>query len=129
MKKLLSHLTAITFFIMMVNNVIAQYTLTDGEPKMVAEHLEATMANLMKNVDGLSEEQLNFKSDAEIWSVAECVKHLAISEGILSGVVQMSLDSAFEREVAMTDDQILQFITDRTTKIKTQKPFEPTMDH
>ena len=109
-------------------NVFAP-TLSDAERKYASKLLQETKDNLLKKVKGLTVEQLNFKADANSWSVAECVEHIAISENNLFGFAQKSLkepaDPSKRSEVKMTDDGIVQMITDRSSKVKTQEAFEP----
>ena len=71
--------------------------LTDEEREMAVNELKKTRDRLTSTVDGLSDEQLNFKASPESWSVAECVEHLAISEnniggGMLQGALQTPAD-------------------------------------
>ena len=109
-------------------NVFAP-ALTDAERKYAAKLLQESKDDLLKKVKGLTPEQLNYKSDATRWSVAECVEHIAISENNLWGFAQSSLqqpaDPSKRGEVKMTDDGIVKMITDRSSKIKTQELFEP----
>lgn len=104
--------------------------LTDAEREMAIEHLTKTRDNMQQTLDGLSEEQLNYKSTPESWSIAECVEHLAISEnafsGMLSGALEIPADMAKRAEVKMSDEDLLGMITDRTNKVKTSEAFEPS---
>jgi hypothetical protein len=104
--------------------------LTDAERKQAIQLLEETKEALIRKVSGLSSEQLNFKPDANTWSVAECVEHIAISENNIFGFCQMSLqqpaDPSKRSEVKMTDEAIVKMIADRTSKVKTQEAFEPS---
>lgn len=104
--------------------------LTDAERKYASTLLQETKETLLKKVKGLTPEQLNFKVDADSWSVAECVEHIAISENNLFGFAQMSLkdpaDPTKRSEVKMKDEDIVKMIADRTNKVKTKEAFEPT---
>src|SRR5687768_2840224 len=104
--------------------------LTDAERKQAIQLLQNTRDALVKKVGGLSEAQLNFKPDPNVWSVAECVEHIAISENNLFGFCQIALqqpaDPSKRSEVKMSDEDIVNMITDRTSKMKTQEAFEPT---
>lgn len=103
--------------------------LTDAERKYAAQFLQETKKDLLRKVEGLTAEQVNFKPDADTWSVAECVEHIAISENNLFGFAQMSLqqpaDASKRSEVKMTDEAVVKMITDRSAKIKTKEAFEP----
>ena len=104
--------------------------LNDKERAFAVKELTASRDQLMRTVDGLSEEQLNFKSSAESWSVADCVEHLAISENtfheMLQGALQTPADPSKRVEVQMKDDQLLGIIRDRSNKVKTSEAFEPS---
>lgn len=104
--------------------------LTDQERVIGALELTKTHAYMMETLNGLSEEQLNFKSSPESWSIAECVEHLAISENALDQMLQESLktpaDPSKRADVKMTDKELMAMIRSRDTKVKTSKPFEPS---
>ncbi len=104
--------------------------LTDAERDMAVKKLTNSQKEMLNALDGLSDAQLNYKPDAETWSLAEITEHLAITENMIFGMVTESLktpaDPSRRGEVKMTDEQILGFIEDRSTKIKTQEPMEPT---
>jgi hypothetical protein len=104
--------------------------LTDAERRQAVQLLQETKDALIKRVSGLSPEQLNFKPDANVWSVAECVEHIAISENNLFGFCQKALqqpaDPSMRSEVKMSDEAVVKMISDRTGKVKTQEAFEPT---
>lgn len=108
----------------------AQSPLTDSEREYAIKHLVQSKMKIEKTIDGLSEAQLNYKSSEDSWSIADCIEHLAISETGLFGIVEASLqnqpDPSLRSEVKMSDDQIIGFIEDRSTKVKTQAPFEPS---
>lgn len=104
--------------------------LTEAEREFAASEMTASKDQLLHSLKGLSENQLNFKSDSTSWSVAECVEHLAITEsmifGMLKGTLETPADPSRRAEVKMTDEMILAAISDRTNKVKTSKPFEPS---
>ena len=104
--------------------------LTDAEREMAVTELTDSRDEMLSALDGLSEAQLNYKPDAETWSLAEITEHLAITENGIFGMVEQSLktpaDPSRRGEVTMTDEQVLGFIEDRSTKVKTQKQMEPT---
>lgn len=126
MKKITLLIVAFTLASFGVYNI----GLTDEERKMAADHLALTHERVIRTVSDLSDEQLNFKATPESWSIAECVEHLAISEGMFSGMLQGSLkepaNPAMRDSVSMTDEKLIAFISVRDTKVKTPEPFEPT---
>lgn len=104
-------------------------TVTEAERKMVLDYMKETKERLIKDVTGLTQEQLNFKATPTSWSVAECLEHIAFSEGALFGMLQGTLKEAANparrSEVKMTDEQVRGMIASRERKIKTQEMFEP----
>jgi hypothetical protein len=104
--------------------------LSEEEKAFAIKELTASKDQMMRTVDGLSEEQLNFKSSADSWSVAECVEHLAISEvafhEMLQGALKLPADASKRAEVQMKDEQLLGIIRDRSNKVKTSEAFEPS---
>lgn len=108
----------------------SQSDLTAQEKEEAIEHLKMTQSKLMEAVEGLSEEQLNFKPSEDSWSVADCIEHIAISEDMIMNMIKKSTEKMSPKEdieqVKMGNDELLQIITDRGHKVKTQKPFEPT---
>lgn len=120
----------IALCLLTLSPVVAQTTISKEERASAVKHLKETQSALMKELKGLSEAQLNYKSTEEAWSIAECVEHLAISETNIFGIVQMTLkedpDPSRRSEVKFDDAGIVGLIVDRSTKVKTRKPFEPT---
>jgi len=126
MKKMLLPLLVLA----MVSFTGADTTLTKAERKLAVTEMNRTSDLLSKAIKGLSEAQLNFKSSAESWSIAECTEHIAISENNIFGMLEAALKTAADpskrSDVKMTDEQVLAMIADRTNKVKTIKPFEPS---
>lgn len=96
----------------------------------IFEYLEETKEGLEESVEDLSDAQMQFKPDAESWSIAEIIEHINIVEGALKSMLEAKFvedpTPELKAEVKMTDEQILAFITDRSQKVKTQAQFEPT---
>jgi uncharacterized damage-inducible protein DinB len=103
--------------------------LTDADRKAAIDYLKETKAKLLKDVKGLTAEQLNFKASPESWSVAECLEHIAFSETAIFGAVDGSLKEAANpdkrSEVKFSDEEIKGMISSREKKVKTQEMFEP----
>lgn len=108
--------------------IIAQDYLNNVERDYAVKYLSNSMEDLFKAVEGLTEDQLNYKPAQDSWSIAECVEHIAISESALFGSLKEALTATNNEnsEVKLTDDQIIQIITDRSAKVKTIPQFEPS---
>lgn len=127
MKKTLLFFAAM---LMAIVTLSAQDSMTDEERKFAIKYLAETQDDMMKVLKGLTEEQLNYKPDAESWSVAECLRHIAISEqNLWASFVDAALatdpDPSKRSEVGMTDEQLMGMIESRAQKVKTFAPFEP----
>lgn len=107
-----------------------QATITKEDRTAAIEHLKQTQNELLKTIKGLTEEQLNYKPSEDSWSVAECVEHLAISESSIFALVAKSMNEeanpSRRSELKFDDEGIVKMISDRSYKVKTSKPFEPS---
>jgi hypothetical protein len=114
----------------LVSFAIIDAGLTDKEREMSVAELQKTQDRLTSTVKGLSKAQLNFKSSPESWSVAECVEHLAISEGMIGGMLQGALktpaDASKRDSVKISDKDLMAMISSRDQKVKTGEAFEPS---
>lgn len=120
----------IAVLILISFSAIAQTTISKEDRKKVLKELKESQKELEKAVKGLSEEQLNYKASEDSWSVANCVEHLAIAETSFQGLLYASLkedaDPSKRKEVNFGDDELLTMIQDRSNKVKTPEPFEPS---
>lgn len=126
MKKIILPIVAL----LLVSFGVMSPGLTAEEREMAVAELTETQERLTTTVELLSEVQLNFKPTPESWSVAECVEHLAISEGMIGGMLQGALktpaDDSKRDSVKMSDDELLAMISSRDQKVKTGEAFEPS---
>ncbi len=126
MKKLTAPLLAIAF----LSFGLVSEKLTDEERSKVVTKLTETHESLANTVDGLSEDQLNFKSTEESWSIAEIVEHLTISEHAFNDMLKATLetapDEAMNTSATMSDEDLYAMISNRDQKVKTSEAFEPT---
>ena|SRR5690606_3396948 len=90
------------------------------ELNKLIQYYERTAENLKRNIEGLSEAQLQFSPGEGKWSISQCVDHIVLSEKMIFGMTKQELDKpvpAGEKEkVTQTDDEISQMITNRTQK-------------
>ncbi|NCI47007.1 DinB family protein [Sediminibacterium soli] len=124
MKKLLLLLSASVLFSFSLVD-----TISKEERKKATDFLTETKKGVWDATQGLSEAQLKFKPAPDKWSVEDCMKHIAITEQMLWGMVEQGLKSPATPEkradVKMTDDQVIKVLEDRTNKVKTSAPMEP----
>jgi hypothetical protein len=104
--------------------------ITKEERKFAIDYYNETKNDLEKAVKNLSTAQLNWKPADSVWSIAECIEHIALSEKNLFDVVQSSLkepaDPEKRKDVKFSDEQVIKMITDRSRKVKTREGFIPT---
>lgn len=122
-------LTGIVIAFLLISFISADNPLTKKERKFAIDLLKDTHKALEKSVEGLSEEQLNFKASDSTWSVDGCVKHIAVSEKILYSAVEEAIKKPANPEkradIKVTDEQLVNFMENRTQKVKTMDPMKP----
>ena len=108
---------------------LTKASLSEKERKDAVDLLSKTESGVYNSLLGLNEAQLNFKPAPDRWSIAECIKHIAVTE---SGLWQMT-DAALKQpanpakrsEIKATDEQVVQMIESREKKVKTSPSMEP----
>ncbi|MBV6643432.1 MAG: DinB family protein [Cyclobacteriaceae bacterium] len=75
------------FILSLVSFLVIAYSalaeISKKEREMAITYLSDTKQELLNTVKSLNNDQLNFKVNEEIWSIAECIEHLAISEHLI----------------------------------------------
>jgi hypothetical protein len=103
--------------------------ISKKEKKSATKFLKQTKKDIESAVKGLTEAQLKFKPAADVWSVEECLKHIAVTEQALWGMAEANLKQAAtpekRSEIKWTDDEVIKKIEDRSTKVKTMDPMKP----
>jgi DinB superfamily len=125
MNKLLS---LVAFFIL-CSFTLNETTLTKQEKKSAITYFKQTQQNLIKEIKGLSEAQLNWKPADSVWSIANCVEHIAISEKNLFEWAMSTLkepaNPAKRSELKFDDEAVKKMISSRERKVKTSEAFVP----
>ncbi len=108
----------------------ADTSLSNKEKKSAISYFKETQKDLLKEVKGLSETQLNWKPADTVWSVANCVEHITISEKNLFDWAMSTLkepaNPSKRAELKQDDEAIKKMLTDRSHKVKTMEAFKPT---
>lgn len=116
--------------VMLFSFIAPESTITKKEKKFALDYMKQTKQRLLKNTKGLSENQLKWKPADSVWSIAECIEHITISEknilDWIQGTLKQPADPSKRSEVKNTDEGIIKIITDRSFKVKTQEAFKPT---
>ncbi|TQO36345.1 DinB family protein [Arenibacter algicola] len=109
---------------------VVKSTLTDAEREFAVKELTKSHDHFLNTLEGLNEAQLNYKITDDSWSIAECAEHIAISENMIFGMLQGTLanepDPSKRGEVKVSDEGLIAMIEDRSNKVKTSEPFEPS---
>ena len=104
-------------------------TLSDKERNDAVDLLSKTEQGVFNSLLGLNDAQLNFKPAPDRWSIAECVKHIAVTEMALWQMTDAALKQPANpekrSEIKATDEQLVQMVESRAQKVKTFTPLEP----
>ena len=95
--------------ILLLSFVATDNSITKQERKSAASLLKDTEAGVFSSVKGLSDAQLKFKPAPDKWSVEECLKHIAISEKLIRGMIDGALKQPANPEkradIKVTDEK------------------------
>jgi uncharacterized damage-inducible protein DinB len=105
--------------------------LTQGERDRALSELYASRKQFLDSIAGLSEAHWKFKPAPEVWSIAECAEHIALSDDLFFGLVQKVMQSPAQpekksAEAAKKDQAILDAMVDRSHKAKAPEMLTPT---
>jgi hypothetical protein len=104
-------------------------TISKKEKKFAAKFLKQSREQVFGSVKGLSEAQLKFKPADDSWSVEDCLKHIAITEqalwGMLDGNLKQPATPEKRSEIKISDDDLIKKVEDRSNKVKTYDPMKP----
>ena len=115
---------------MLLSFTVTPDPVTEKERKEAISYFKETQKALADEIKGLTENQLNWKPADSVWSVAECVEHIALSEKNIFDMAMSSLkgnaDPSKRSQLKFDDEAVKKFITDRSFKVKTREGFIPT---
>lgn len=105
-------------------------TLTPKDREFAIKYMQETRQKLLSEVSGLSQAQLNYKPNAERWSVADIVEHIIVAEETVFGLVNERIlkspaVSDVKAEPRVKDQAILMAITNRKTKFQAPERVQP----
>jgi len=93
-------------------------------------YFKETKEFLRKQIQGLSEQQLNWKPADSVWSIANCVEHIAVTETGIFGWAMSTLatvpDSSLDLSKKVADEAVKTMVTDRSVKGKAPEMFIPS---
>jgi len=105
--------------------------LNPAERKALLNHLNQSSTEFADSLKGLTNAQWNYKPAPEVWSIAECAEHIALSEDLLremvgSKVLASAPNAQPSAERKALDEKVLKMITDRSFKAKAPEPLQPS---
>lgn len=110
--------------------VVADIELTQKERDDAVSYFKETQKALADEIKGLSANQLKWKPADSVWSVTDCIEHIALSEKNLfdwaMGTLKAEANPAKRAELKRSDEEIKKIITDRSFRVKTREGFIPT---
>jgi hypothetical protein len=108
----------------------ADSPLSKKDKKAAISYFKETEKGLIKEVKGLSEKQLTWKPADSVWSIADCIEHITLSEKNLFDWMMSTLkepaNPAKRSELKYDDEGIKKLMTDRSFKAKAREGFIPT---
>ncbi|SKA39808.1 DinB superfamily protein [Chitinophaga eiseniae] len=90
---------------------------------LLIQQLKDSKDQLLKDVAGLTDAQLEFKPAPDRWSIIDCVEHLTIIEQLMMDaekkLVTQPANPQRKKDLKFTDEKLLQMIEDRSQKQQT----------
>lgn len=107
-----------------------KFVLKTAEDKaFLLDYFQKTSDNLLKNLNGLSEAQLQFKPAPDRWSVGQCVEHIILTEEMLFGMTAKLMQKAGnperKEEIKVNEQDLIKGIIDRSQKVQAPKELQP----
>jgi uncharacterized damage-inducible protein DinB len=104
-------------------------SLTQGERDRALSELYAGRKQFLDSIAGLTEAQWNFKPAPNVWSIAECAEHIALSDDYLleslPKLLQTPADPQKRAEVKGKDEFIIKAMQDRSHKAQAPEMLVP----
>ena len=114
----------------MFSFVAADIELTKKERDDAISYFKETQKGLNDQIKGMSENQLKWKPADSIWSITDCIEHLALAEKNLfdwaMGTLKAEPNPTKRTELKKTDEDVKKIMIDRSFRVKTREGFIPT---
>lgn len=112
-----------------LKEILENQPLKNEELAFLNNYFEETFQHLKDNVSNLNQEQLQFKPSEDQWSVSQCLEHITLTEEMIFGSIEEYLQNSPRAEdrgnIKLSDQEILNFLTDRTEKFKASEDLTP----
>jgi len=104
--------------------------LNKSEREKMVQVLQASHDKFSNSIDGLSPEQLNFKSASGKWSIAECIEHVTLAELRFPEIVREEMlkpaDPEKRKKIKIKDQKIREKMISRSWKARSPEVFKPS---
>ena len=100
--------------------------MTDSERAFAIQQLVEGRDALLRAIEGVSEAQAQFKPKPDGWSIADCVEHIAVADGMLFGLLEQGAPNP--QGVALgpeKDGRVARAVVDRSRKIAAPERLRP----
>jgi hypothetical protein len=102
-------------------------TITSKERRLAIDELKDSKVAVLKSVKGLSERQLNFKTNKNGWSIKEYLQHIVISEQSLWSMTDEALKQPEQRfQIKLSDEKALFLLTNNEAEQQIPGSFKRT---
>jgi hypothetical protein len=128
MKKILPFLLAGLFI--MQGFTFSANELTREERNAAISYFKETRDFLTEKVKGLSDQQLDFKSTPDKWSIRQCLEHIALSETFITTIIEKNIQEPANpgkrAEIKFKDEELKSALLDRSKKGQAPEPLQPS---
>ena len=94
--------------------------------KEFINELERTSKELLKTIDGLTDAQVKYKLNPQVWSIHECLEHIVITE---IGIYRILMQHPAADESLPTErvgrEKIKEVMSDRNAKVESPESVKP----
>ncbi len=102
--------------------------ITQAERNFAIKQLDQSRGRLLRLIEGLSPEQLLYRTEPGRWSIAENVEHVVVVERRLLGAMEKLLQEApdYSKQCDMTDAEVVWRISTITDRVQAPERALPT---
>ena len=126
---MMKYLLALSFAVSLPLAAADAHMSTEERTKIV-NWLEESHKEFLAAIDGLTEQQWNWKPAPERWSVGETAEHIVLAEGLLFGNVEKAcagpVNAAWEEKTKGKTEFIERVMAPRLGKAKAPEPIVPS---
>lgn len=99
------------------------------DKQFLLDYFKETGDNLLKNIDGLNNHQMQFKAAEDRWSVSQCLEHIILTEKMLfdmaKKIIEQPANPERKKEIKASDEDIISMMTDRSKKAQAPESAVP----